>query len=133
MAHRRKTLRRMLPMERKIARLAGVADSLGRRLNNLLPEAHLHEVLSRASEKAAGSAAGDQKRIKDLEEALAPFAAVATAEPNGSHFTDPVLLWHGASCTHPLIHAPTWGDIRRAHRLLCIEFEDEPREETSAP
>ena len=38
MALRSKTLRKMSPVARKIARLAGEADSLGRRLKNLLAE-----------------------------------------------------------------------------------------------
>jgi hypothetical protein len=38
MAYRRKTLRRMSPTARKVARLAGEASSLATRLKNLIPE-----------------------------------------------------------------------------------------------
>ena len=38
MALRSKTLRKMSPVARKVARLAGEADSVGRRLKNLLVE-----------------------------------------------------------------------------------------------
>ena len=38
MAYRKKTLRLMSPTARKVARLAGEADSLARRLKNLIPD-----------------------------------------------------------------------------------------------
>ena len=38
MALRKKTLRRMSPTARKVARLAGEAESVATRLKNLLPE-----------------------------------------------------------------------------------------------
>jgi len=38
MAYRKKTLRRMSPTARKVARLAGEAESVARRLKNLIPE-----------------------------------------------------------------------------------------------
>jgi len=38
MAYRKKTLRRMSPTARKVARLAGELDSVVRRLKNLIPE-----------------------------------------------------------------------------------------------
>lgn len=41
MAYRRRTLRRMSPTARKVARLAGEANSLARRLKNLIPELQL--------------------------------------------------------------------------------------------
>jgi len=40
MALRSKTLRKMSPVARKVARLAGEADSIGRRLKNQLAEIH---------------------------------------------------------------------------------------------
>ncbi len=38
MAFKKKTLRRMSPTARKVARLAGEAESVARRLKNLIPE-----------------------------------------------------------------------------------------------
>lgn len=38
MAYRKKTLRKMSPTARKVARLAGEAESVARRLKNLIPE-----------------------------------------------------------------------------------------------
>ena len=38
MAYRKKTLRRMSPTARKVARLAGELDSVTRRLKNLVPD-----------------------------------------------------------------------------------------------
>jgi len=38
MAFRRKTLRKMSPTARKVARLAGELDSVSRRLKNLIPD-----------------------------------------------------------------------------------------------
>jgi len=38
MAYRKKTLRRMSPTARKVARLAGELDSISRRLKNLVPD-----------------------------------------------------------------------------------------------
>lgn len=38
MAYRKKTLRSMSPTTRKVARLIGELDSIGRRLKNVLPE-----------------------------------------------------------------------------------------------
>ncbi len=48
MAYRGRTLRRMSPVARKLARLAGEADSLGRRLKNLVTEIQQLELDSRA-------------------------------------------------------------------------------------
>jgi len=38
MVMRKKTLRRLSPVARKVARLAGEADSIGRRLKNIVNE-----------------------------------------------------------------------------------------------
>lgn len=52
MAYRKKTLRRMSPTVRKVARLAGELDSVSRRLKNLLPELQRLELDSKALKKA---------------------------------------------------------------------------------
>jgi hypothetical protein len=51
MAYRKRTLRSMLPVTRKVARLAGELDSTSRRLKNLIPELQRLELDSRALEK----------------------------------------------------------------------------------
>ena len=48
MVMRKKTLRRLSPVARKVARLAGEADSLGRRLKNLVPEIQRLELDAKA-------------------------------------------------------------------------------------
>ena len=48
MALRKKTLRKMSPTARKVARLAGEAQSVARRLINLLPELQTQEMESQA-------------------------------------------------------------------------------------
>ncbi len=48
MAYRKHTLRSMSPVARKVARLAGEADSLGRRLKNIVTEIQQLELDSRA-------------------------------------------------------------------------------------
>ncbi len=48
MAYRKKTLRRMSPTARKVARLAGELDSISRRLKNLIPELQQLELASQA-------------------------------------------------------------------------------------
>lgn len=56
MVMRKKTLRRLSPVARKVARLAGEADSLGRRLKNLVPEIQRLELDSEALKTAKQSA-----------------------------------------------------------------------------
>jgi len=51
MAYRKKTLRSMLPVTRKVARLAGELDSVSRRLKNLITELQQLELDSKALEK----------------------------------------------------------------------------------
>jgi len=48
MPRRKKTLRRMMPTTRKLARLLDELDSVHRRLNNLLPTIERHELDARA-------------------------------------------------------------------------------------
>jgi len=48
MAYRKKTLRRMSPTARRVARLAGELDSVARRLKNLIPELQQLELDSKA-------------------------------------------------------------------------------------
>ena len=48
MALRKKTLRRMSPTARKVARLAGEAESVARRLKNLIPELQQLDLESKA-------------------------------------------------------------------------------------
>ena len=52
MALRKKTLRRMSPTARKVARLAGELDSVSRRLKNLIPELQQLDLDSKALEHA---------------------------------------------------------------------------------
>ena len=49
--YRKKTLRRMSPTARKVARLAGEADSVARRLKNLIPELQQLDLDSQALKK----------------------------------------------------------------------------------
>lgn len=51
MAFRKKTLRRMSPTARKVARLAGELDSVARRLKNLIPELQQLDLDSQALKK----------------------------------------------------------------------------------
>ncbi len=48
MVMRKKTLRRLSPVARKVARLAGEADSIGRRLKNMVVEIQRLEADSQA-------------------------------------------------------------------------------------
>ena len=48
MAYRRKTLGRMSPTARKVARLAGELNSVSKRLKNLIPELQSLDLDSRA-------------------------------------------------------------------------------------
>ena len=52
MAYRKKTLRKMSPTARKVARLAGELDSVSRRLKNLIPELQQLDLDSKALEHA---------------------------------------------------------------------------------
>ena len=57
MAYRKRTLRKMLPVTRKLARLASEAGSLSRRLKSLVEE------IKKLEEK-------DTKRLKETQEVL---------------------------------------------------------------
>lgn len=48
MAYRKRTLRSMTPVTRKVARLLGELESVGRRLKNAMPEIQSLELDSRA-------------------------------------------------------------------------------------
>ena len=52
MAYRKRTLRRMSPTARKVARLAGEASSLATRLKNLIPELQQLDLDSQALKNA---------------------------------------------------------------------------------
>jgi iron-sulfur cluster repair protein YtfE (RIC family) len=52
MVMRKKTLRRLSPVARKVARLAGEADSVGRRLKNIVREIESLELDSTALKHA---------------------------------------------------------------------------------
>ena len=52
MAMRKKTLRRLSPTARKVARLAGELDSVSRRLKNLIPDLQRLDLDSKALETA---------------------------------------------------------------------------------
>ena len=51
MTFRKKTLRKMSPTARKVARLAGEAGSVARRLKNLIPELQQLDLDSQALKK----------------------------------------------------------------------------------
>ena len=53
MAYRKKTLRSMSPVTRKVARLIGEVESVGRRFKNLIPEIHNIEFESQALRNGA--------------------------------------------------------------------------------
>lgn len=48
MAYRKRTLRKMSPTARKVARLTGELDSISRRLKNLIPELQQLDLDSKA-------------------------------------------------------------------------------------
>ena len=52
MAYRKKTLRKMSPTARGVARLAGELDSVSRRLKNLIPELQQLDLDSKALQHA---------------------------------------------------------------------------------
>ena len=52
MAYKKRTLRRMSPTARKVARLAGELDSVARRLKNLIPDLQSLDIDSKALETA---------------------------------------------------------------------------------
>jgi len=54
MTYRKKTLRRMSPTARKVARLAGEAESVARRLKNLIPDLQRLDLDSQALAHAKG-------------------------------------------------------------------------------
>lgn len=68
MAFRNRTLRRMSPVARKLARLAGEADSLGRRLKNLVEEVRDVEFQASALKSAKGAGLVEQKDNPLFEE-----------------------------------------------------------------
>ena len=59
MAFKKRTLRRMSPTARKVARLAGELDSVARRLKNMLPELQRLDLDSKALTSAKGPAEED--------------------------------------------------------------------------
>jgi hypothetical protein len=54
MAYRRRTLRKMSPTARKVARLAGELESVSRRLKNLIPDLQRLDLDSQALIHAKG-------------------------------------------------------------------------------
>lgn len=64
MAFRSKTIRRMPPKTRKLAKLIGELDSISRRLKNLLPEIQTAEMYERAEAKKKAS----QRHYQSSEE-----------------------------------------------------------------
>ena len=68
MAFRKHTLRTMSPTARKVARLAGEADSLARRLKNLIPELQRLDLDSRALQNSMrGGRSNETITPKDIE------------------------------------------------------------------
>ena len=66
MVLRKKTLRRLSPVARKVARLAGEADSLGRRLKNLVTEIQRLELDSRALTSAKDNGTKQAEEIENI-------------------------------------------------------------------
>lgn len=66
MAYRKKTLRSMLPVTRKVARLIGEVDSTQRRLKNLIPELRRMELESRALFESKKGLPTDDGRKEEL-------------------------------------------------------------------
>lgn len=54
MAYRKKTLRKMSPTARQVARLTGELDSVSRRLKNLIPDLQALDFAAKALESAVG-------------------------------------------------------------------------------
>jgi len=69
MAFRKKSLRRMSPTARKVARLAGELDSVSRRLKNLIPDFQLLDADSQALQTARQISFSDSD-LWGLESAL---------------------------------------------------------------
>lgn len=72
MAYRKKSLRKMSPTARKVARLAGELDSVSRRLKNLIPELQQIELDSKAlaNAKAIYQEQSEQSPAEILAEAI---------------------------------------------------------------
>ena len=67
MVMRKKTLRRLSPVARKVARLAGEADSIGRRLKNMVAEIQSLEGDSKALATAKQLPVSRSPKGEDLE------------------------------------------------------------------
>lgn len=74
MAYRKKTLRRMSPTARKVARLAGELDSVTRRLKNLVPELQQLDLDSKALAHAKEPAARAEAATLAREEGFPSVA-----------------------------------------------------------
>jgi uncharacterized protein (UPF0335 family) len=72
MAYKKKTLRRMSPTARKVARLAGELESVARRLKNLIPELQSLDLDSKAlaNARAIYSKEANKPAEQILEEAI---------------------------------------------------------------
>ena len=77
MAFRKRTLRRMSPTARKVARLAGEASSLATRLKNLIPELQQLDLDSQALQTAKQA---DTTRVKQKLEMIKSVAAMRYKE-----------------------------------------------------
>jgi len=64
MAFRKRTLRQMSPTARKVARLAGEAESVARRLKNLIPELQRLDLDSKALARGQDLAKGQYPKDK---------------------------------------------------------------------
>jgi hypothetical protein len=67
---------------------------------------------------ATGRAIDAEVRVAELEEALAPLAAMAEGVPEGPAWHDGVPLWYGFQIKGREIPSLTAGDVRRARALL---------------
>jgi len=66
MAYRKRTLRSMLPVTRKVARLIGEVESTQRRLKNLIPELQRMELESRAMLESMKGLPENDRREEEL-------------------------------------------------------------------
>lgn len=79
MALRKKTLRKMSPTARKVARLAGEAESVARRLKNLIPDLQQLDLDAKALETAKQSSI-DKEVIKRHLSTIQGVSAITYTE-----------------------------------------------------
>ena len=80
MAFRKKSLRRMSPTARKVARLAGELDSVSRRLKNLIPELQRLDLDSRALQTATQPNIAQAEAVKRTLNMIASLSGMTYLE-----------------------------------------------------